>query len=358
MNVWTSLIASLIVIGALITGVAGLAGAAGYFNCTGILLFLGAVVPVLALLTFIAGVIVKVVKWGRSPVPFPIATVAGQGKTLSWIKPSYFDAPYTKLGVVLRMALEILTFRSLFRNTKMELYHGPRLAYSWEIWLWVAALAFHYSFLVVVVRHFRFFVEPVPFFVTAIESLDGFLQLGLPGVMISGFVLAGAVAYLLVRRLINAQVRYVSLINDYFPLLLILSIATTGILMRHILKVDVVAAKELINSLLNFQFAGLAEVAGQVGWIFYLHVVLVSVLLAYFPFSKLMHMPGIFLSPTRNLTCNTREYRHVNPWNYPVKIHSYDQYEDEFREKMIAAGLPVEKQVSETKEAAAPKENE
>jgi nitrate reductase gamma subunit len=80
-----------------------------------------------------------------------------------------------------------------------------------------------------------------------------------------------------------------------------------------------------------------------VGAIFYVHLFFVSVLLAYFPFSKLMHLGGIFLSPTRNLTTNTRAVRHVNPWNYPVKVHTYEAYEDDFREKMVEAGLPVDK---------------
>ena len=78
--------------------------------------------------------------------------------------------------------------------------------------------------------------------------------------------------------------------------------------------------------------------------LFYGHLFLVCVLLAYFPFSKLMHMAGVFLSPTRNLANNNRAVRHVNPWDYPVKVHTYEEYEDEFRDKMKAAGIPVEKE--------------
>ena len=78
--------------------------------------------------------------------------------------------------------------------------------------------------------------------------------------------------------------------------------------------------------------------------IFYLHLFLVSFLLAYFPMSKLVHMGGVFLSPTRNLANDSRMRRHVNPWNYPVKVHTYEEYEDEFREKMKAAGIPVDKE--------------
>jgi hypothetical protein len=54
-------------------------------------------------------------------------------------------------------------------------------------------------------------------------------------------------------------------------------------------------------------------------------------------------MAGIFLSPTRNLANNSRAKRHINPWNYEVRVHTYEEWEDEFREKMKSAGLPVEK---------------
>jgi nitrate reductase gamma subunit len=81
-----------------------------------------------------------------------------------------------------------------------------------------------------------------------------------------------------------------------------------------------------------------------IGLIFYVHLFLVSCLMAYFPFSKLMHAPGVFLSPTRNLANDTRMRRHINPWNYPVKVHTYEEYEDEFRAKMKEVGIPVEKE--------------
>jgi hypothetical protein len=65
-------------------------------------------------------------------------------------------------------------------------------------------------------------------------------------------------------------------------------------------------------------------------------------LAAYFPFSKLMHAGGVFLSPTRNLANNSRSRRHVNPWNYPVKTHTYAEWEEEFHDKIQAAGIPLE----------------
>ena len=78
---------------------------------------------------------------------------------------------------------------------------------------------------------------------------------------------------------------------------------------------------------------------------FYAHITLVCALFAYFPFSKLMHMGGVFLSPTRVLPNMSRRAMWVNPWNDPsIKPHSYEDYENDYREKMIEAGLPVEKE--------------
>jgi nitrate reductase gamma subunit len=104
--------------------------------------------------------------------------------------------------------------------------------------------------------------------------------------------------------------------------------------------VDITAVKELAVGLFKFH----PKSPEGIGVIFYIHLFMISILIAYFPFSKLMHFAGIFLSPTRNLSNNSRMKRHINPWNYPVKYHTYEEYEDDFREKMIEAGLPVDKQ--------------
>jgi nitrate reductase gamma subunit len=314
----------------------------------GLQVLFGIIIPYVAVILFIVGFIYRVMSWSRSAVPFRIPTTGGQHKSLPWFKHAQFDSPATRWQVVVRMALEILTFRSLFRNTRMKLKEGGRASYQLEIFLWVGALAFHYAFLAVLIRHLRFFTEPVPFFVQLVENIDSFFRLellypvfqfGLPGVFISGIVLLLAVAYLFSRRILIPQIRYISLASDYFPLILIFGIALTGILMRYVTKIDVTAAKELTMGLVTFRWT----IPEGVGTVFYIHLFFVSVLLAYFPFSKLMHLGGIFLSPTRNLTTDTRARRHVNPWNYPVPVHTYEEYEDEFREKMVEVGIPVDK---------------
>jgi nitrate reductase gamma subunit len=305
----------------------------------GLEVLFGVIIPYLALACFIVGFAYRVIDWARSPVPFRIPTTCGQQKSLPWIESNNLENPSNTRGVLGRMFLEIFFFRTLFRNSKAKI-RGERLTYEMEKWLWLAAIVFHYSFLVVLIRHLRFFTEPVPFWVDLTAKIDGFLQIGLPGILISGIMLLVAATYLFLRRIYINQLRYISLAADFFPLFLIMGIAISGIVMRYFSKIEVTAAKELAMGLATFRPA----VPDGIGGVFYVHLFFVSVLLAYFPFSKLMHLGGVFFSPTRNLTANTREYRHINPWNYPVKVHTYDEYEDEFRDKMIEAGLPVEKE--------------
>jgi nitrate reductase gamma subunit len=227
----------------------------------------------------------------------------------------------------------------LFRNDKTEVEAG-RPVYGGAKWLWLAGLAFHWSFLVIVLRHLRFFFEPVPGWVNLLATLDGLFELGVPTLFLTDGLLLVSVAYLFFRRVAIPHLRYISLPADYFPLLLILAIGLTGFLMRHVYKVDLFKVKELALGLVQFR----PQAPEGIGGIFYLHIFLVSVLLAYFPMSKLVHMGGVFLSPTRNLPNDNRMRRHLNPWNHPVKVHPYEEYEDEFRGRMKAAGIPVEKE--------------
>jgi len=331
MGIGLSLVIVIALTGLVFLGVAGI----------GLDYLFGVIMPYLAIVTFLAGMVWRVVKWARAPVPFRVPTVHGQQKSLPWIKSDKIGSPSCTAGIVGRMALEILFFRSLFKNTSAELKDGQRLVYHWEKWLWLAGLVFHWAFLIVVLRHLRFFSEPTPFFVSLLGNIDGFLQVGLQPVYISGVAVLVAVTYLLIRRILIPEMRYISLPADYFPLFLIIGIAASGILMRYFIRVDVTAAKELTMGLITFS----PTVPDGIGVIFYIHLFLVCALLCYIPFSKLLHMGGVFFVPTRNLPNDSRAVRHINPWDYKVKVHSYEDYENEFRKKMVTAGLPVEKPV-------------
>ena len=306
----------------------------------------GIVIPYAAAVLFIIGVVYRVAYWARAPVPFRIPTTCGQQKSLPWIKHDNLESPANTGGVIGRMLLEILLFRSLFRNTRAHLEPGAgglRFVYAVDKWLWLGAIAFHYCFLVILLRHLRFFIDPVPQAVLVLQDLDGFFQVGSPTFYVSSAVIVVALGYLLLRRVFNPLVRYFSLPADYLALLLLLGVVVSGLLMRHSAwRVDIVAVKDYTMGLVNLR----PVVPAGLGLIFYVHVVFVSLLFAYFPFSKLLHAPGVFLSPTRNLANTNRVARHVNPWDYAVQVHTYEEWEEEFAEKMRAAGYVLDRDQS------------
>ena len=323
-------------VGAIIVAALGYLGG----SWAGLQTIFGVVIPYAAITVFLAGIAYRVVRWALAPVPFRIATTCGQQKSLPWIKAGWLENPSTLPGVFARMALEILLFRSLFRNTKAELRSGPKLIFGEDKLLWLSALAFHWTFLFVFLRHLRFFMEPVPAFVTSLESLDGFFQIGAPMLYMTDMILIAALAYLLLRRVLDSQVRYISLFADYFALFLLIGLAGSGVWLRYFTRTSLLEIKQLAMGLVTFS----PVVPQGVHPLFFVHLFLLSVLVAYFPFSKLMHLGGVFLSPTRNLANTNRMKRHLNPWNAPVPVHTYQEWEEEFRDKIIACGLPLERQ--------------
>lgn len=299
--------------------------------------FLLVAIPYLAFLTFVVGVVWRVMVWARAPVPFRIPTVSGQAKSLDFIPANRLESPPDGKWTIGRMALEILFFRSLFRNTKAEMREGPKIVYGGTKWLWLFALAFHWVFLFVLLRHLRFFTDPVAWLPATLDSVDGFFRFTLPALYLTDVVFLVSVGFLLARRYLNPQVRYISLAADYFPLYLLLAIAVTGMMTRYVAKTDVVAVKEYAMGLVAFS----PTVPAGLGVWFVVHLLLVSTLAAYFPFSKLMHMGGVFLSPTRNLANNNRAERHVNPWNPEVELHSFDHWKEEFSDEIAQAGYEL-----------------
>ena len=308
-------------------------GALGNMN-----LLFAFVIPYAALAVFVFGFVSRIIGWGRSPVPFCIPTTCGQQRSLPWIRQDRLESPTSTLWVISRMALEVLLFRSLWRNERVEIKGGGKLIFSQKRYLWLGGLLFHWSLALILLRHLRLFTEPVLPGIAAIQGLDGFFEIGVPALYLSDILILVAAAYLFVRRAYPPQMRLISLPTDYFALFLLGAIFLSGVLMRHFFKTDVERVKELMMGLVSFR----PVIFAHLGGFFYVHLFLVSVLVAYFPFSKLMHAGGVFLSPTRNLKNDSRMRRHVNPWSYPVKVHTYQEYEDEFREAMSEAGIPVE----------------
>lgn len=221
---------------------------------------------------FILGFLSKVVLYFKTPSPLKIPTT---------------PAPKTAMGVVARLIPEILFFRSLLKGGVAEKI------------LWLGGWVFHVSFLLIVLRHLRFFTYPVP------EFIMSFQQIGIW----AGLVFPIALLILIVRRFTNDRLATITLFADYFVLLLIISIGLTGLLLKYFVRINLVDVKAFMLGLLTFSPVQMPD-----STLFMIHFSLVLVLLVYFPFSKLMHAWGVLISPTRAQVDNPREVRHVTPW--------------------------------------------
>lgn len=295
------------------------------------------VLPYVAFLTLLAGICWRFWQWASSPVPFRIPTTCGQQRSLPWIRSAPLDNPDNGMMAAVRVVIEALTFRSLLRNSRAHVSAGS-IEYSAALLLWLASMALHWSLLVVVLRHLRFVLEPTPSFVVFLDGIDGMLHIGVPSLLITDVFLVAGLLFLLGRRFFNPLLRYLSLFTDYLALLLLLGIALSGMAMRHIAPVDLMSVKAFALGLTSFHPAvPLAQ-----GPLLPAHLLLVSALAIYLPFSKLMHFGGLFLSPTRNQANDSRRIRHVNPWNHPVPTHGYAEWEAEYADKLKLADLPLD----------------
>ena len=226
----------------------------------------------IAAAVFVLGFLNKVVLYFKTPSPLKIPTT---------------PAPKTSMGVVVRLIPEVLFFRSLLKGGAAEKI------------LWLGGWVFHVSFLLIILRHLRFFTYPVPGFVMS------FQQIGIW----AGLVFPLALLILIVRRFLNDRLVTITLFADYFVLGLIITIGLTGLLLKYFARTNLVDVKAFILGLLT-----LSPVQIPDSPMFLIHFSLVLILLVYFPFSKLMHAWGILISPTRAQVDNPQEVRHVTPW--------------------------------------------
>lgn len=287
---------------------------------------------------FILGFVLKVGRWMKAPVPYRVPVTAGQQRSLEHVPHDHLGNPVTTADVVLRVVADVLLFRPLLRATRTAPYWGRGLSGFGGRWLWLFAALFHGSLAVILLRHLRFFIHPVPGFVTFLEGADSLTEMVLPKVHVTSVVFLVALGLLLARRLALPRLRYISLAADYFPLLLLGAIGSTGMLMRHVTGSDVIGLRDLARGV---AVANVPESTPVDTWLL-VHVSLVAVLLLYFPLSKLMHVPGALMSPTLTLANSNRQVRHLNVLNPVVPLLHYAEYEATFRERMIEAGLPVE----------------
>lgn len=226
------------------------------------------------LIVFVVFTARKIRQYWKTPAPLKIPTT---------------PAPVTQTGVVFRMAREVVLFESLFKATK---------------WTWIFGWMFHLSLLLAFFRHLRYVVSPDSFMWPLVSNVivQSFGQY-------AGYAMVIGLLGLLARRIFVERIRYISSPSDYLMLLMLIIIAVSGLIMSFISHIDVVQLKMFVTGMFGFDFQSLPDSGPLM-----IHLALVAVLLLIFPFSKLLHAPGVFFSPTRNQVDNPREKRHLAPW--------------------------------------------
>ena len=217
----------------------------------------------------VLGVALKIRSYVQTPAPLKIPTT---------------PAPTTRCGVALRMAREVVLFESLFKSSK---------------WTWIFGWLFHAALLLVLLRHLRYFQQPVWLPVQWVQLFGTY----------AGFAMVVGLAGLWARRFLVDRVRYISTPSDHLHLALLLAIGGSGLGMRFVAHTDIVALKAFMLGLMRFDWQPLPADPALL-----LHLTLVALLMIVFPISKLLHAPGLFFSPTRNQADNAREVRHVAAW--------------------------------------------
>ncbi len=223
----------------------------------------------LATLLLVVGLLYRITAYARTPAPLKIPTT---------------PAPTTTGGVFLRMTREVVFFESLFKS---------------NLWIWGLGWLFHASLFLVLMRHLRYFTDPVWGWVALIQPFG----------IYAGITMLLGLGALWVRRLFVERIRYISTPSDHLMLLLLLGIAASGLMMKFIAHTDVIGVKGYFLGLMHFDIQVLPA-----DLLLFVHLFLIVSLMIVFPFSKLLHVPGIFFSPTRNQVDNPREKRHLSAW--------------------------------------------
>ncbi len=225
-----------------------------------------------ATLTLVGGIAMRIKQYWSIPAPLKIPTT---------------PAPTTKPGVWFRMFKEVTLFESLFKSNK---------------WIWVFSMMFHLGLALVLLRHFRYFTDTTSLIWTWVNWVQPFGKY-------AGFVMLIGIIGLFIRRIVVARVRYISSPSDYLMLILLFFIGFSGLIMKYVSHTDIVGIKQFFLGLMYFDWQPLPTDTPVL-----VHLGLVAALMIIFPFSKLLHAPGVFFSPSRNMVDNPREKRHIAPW--------------------------------------------
>jgi len=224
---------------------------------------------IVATLVLVIGLARKIIQYAKTPAPLKIPTT---------------PAPTTEAGVIMRLFREVVFFESLFKSTK---------------WTWIFSWMFHMALFVVLLRHLRYFIDDVWLPIQLIQPFGKY----------AGFAMVAGIVGLFARRILVDRVRYISAPSDYLWLVVLFMIGFSGLMMSFVSHTDIVMVKQFFTGIWTFSGGEL-----PLDLPLLVHLTLVALLMILFPFSKLLHMPGVFFSPSRNQVDNPREKRHLAPW--------------------------------------------
>ena len=148
--------------------------------------------------------------------------------------------------------------------------------------LWIGEWVFHASLAVIILRHLRYFLNPVPGWVVWAQT---------PG-WIAGFLLPAALLYILAVRLLTGREKFSSKAN-LLMLLDVLAIAATGLLLSTRYPVDLLAAKLFALGIVTFNPSAPPQSA-----LFAIHLGLALALILYVP-SHVFTAPLVLLDARR-----------------------------------------------------------
>lgn len=150
--------------------------------------------------------------------------------------------------------------------------------------LWIGEWTFHLSFVFVMLRHLRYFLNPVPEWVWSLQ----------PAGIVAGYILPISLIYILTVKLLVEKKKYVSSYN-FLLLALILALSVSGLLMKMAFHPDVVSVKIFTMGLVTFT---LAAVPASVSFIF--HFIMFLALIFNLP-------THIFAAPLTLISARERE---------------------------------------------------
>lgn len=235
-----------------------------------------------AILIFLVGLGHKIFQYWTAPAPLKVPTT---------------PAPLTTGGAAIRVLREVILFESLFRSNK---------------WIWLFGWMFHMALWLVLFRHLRYFIDP-----NFIAPLWDLITIAQPFGKYAALGMLLGLAGLLARRIFVERIRYISNPSDYLMLVLLLVIGGSGAMMTFVTHTDIVQLKAFLMGLRYFSWQPLPTDF----WLI-IHLTAVILLMIVFPFSKLLHAPGVFFSPSRNQVDNPREQRHLAPWAAELETNS------------------------------------